>query len=250
MFLGGDLLPHKSMYQSESGVGDSFVRDFLIRKFTLLKEKMDCMYPEVFLIPGNDDHKALFDVITDSEKSELWRNIHNQCITIGKYRLYGYACVPPTPFRIKDWERYDVALNTEPGCISPAAGYHSVPPEYDAEHDTILADLQKLIGDDALDFGVFLFHTPPFDTYLDKAELNTAQIVSVGSKAVRKFIDEKQPFITMHGHIHESARITGQWKQFLGKTCLFSAAHDGPELAVVRFELHNPVSANRVLVKV
>ena len=32
-----------------------------------------------------------------------------------------------------------------------------------------------------------------------------------------------------------------------GETHLFSAAHDGPELALVRFDLENPENAERAL---
>jgi len=52
----------------------------------------------------------------------------------------------------------------------------------------------------------------------------------------------------LHGHIHESARLTGFWKDRIGRTHMFSAAHDGPELALVRFSLENPESATRQLI--
>lgn len=248
VFLGGDLLPHRNFqYQGVTGEAD-FIRDFLIPKFAGLKAKMECNYPDVYLIPGNDDRKALFGNISEGEKADLWRNIHNQCVVLGKYRLYGYACVPPTPFRMKDWERYDINNETGPGCIAPADGIHSTPAEYDIENDTIEAEIKKLVNDDDLEFAVFLFHSPPFSTVLDKAEISIGNYAAVGSKAIRNLIEEKQPYITLHGHIHESARITGEWKQPIQRTWLFSAAHDGPELALVRFELHNPASATRILV--
>jgi Icc-related predicted phosphoesterase len=114
-------------------------------------------------------------------------------------------------------------------------------------------EIQKLINEDNLEFGIFLFHAPPFQSGLDQAEIATVEqeIISipVGSKAVRNFIEEKQPYITLHGHIHESARITGEWRQKTGRTWSFSAAHDGPELAVVKFELHDPVNSSRRLIK-
>jgi hypothetical protein len=34
----------------------------------------------------------------------------------------------------------------------------------------------------------------------------------------------------------------------IGRTHLFSAAHDGPELALVRFDLEDPASATRELI--
>jgi uncharacterized protein len=257
VFLGGDLLPHTSTRQNNNMVADGdFVKDFLFRKFDLLKEKMDCAYPEVFLIPGNDDHKILLEAVADGEKADLWRNLHNHCVVIGKYRFYGYACVPPTPFLIKDWDRFDISKEMEPGCIAPADGYHSVPPDHDPENDSIQHDLQVLIKDDDMKYSVFLFHSPPYQTLLDQAVIKNEifierpSVVNAGSKAIRGLIDESQPYITMHGHIHESARISGQWKQSLGRTMSFSAAHDGPELALIKFDLQDVLSATRRLIKV
>lgn len=257
VFIGGDLLPHRSIQSDQVKDGEKdFTKDFMLRKFSKMKETMDCAYPEIFLIPGNDDLKILFDRLAEGEKTDLWRIIHNQCVIIGKYHFYGYGCVPPTPFRVKDWDRFDISNEIEPGCIAPIDGYHSVQPDHDMESDTIEKDLQNLVKEDNLEFGVFLFHSPPFQTNLDVAELrNTSSekkpsILNVGSKAIRNFIDEKQPYITLHGHIHESVRITGEWKQTLGRTFSFSAAHDGPELAVIKFELNDPVSATRRLIKI
>jgi Icc-related predicted phosphoesterase len=256
VFLGGDLLPHRGKQQSKNMADEGgFVKDFLIHKFALLKETMNCAYPEVFLIPGNDDHKILFEAVADGENTDLWRNLHNHCVVVGKYRFYGYACVPPTPYMIKDWDRLDISKEVSPGCIAPALGYYSVKPDHDPETDTIHNDLQLLTNEDELHFGVFLFHSPPYQTLLDHAtqsDGNPGQQesgINVGSKAIRLFIEERQPYITMHGHIHESARITGEWKQTLGRTQSFSAAHDGTELALIKFELNDPLSATRRLIK-
>ena len=256
VFLGGDLLPHRKIQQSRIQADETdFVRDFLFRKFSLLKETMDCAYPDIFLIPGNDDLKILFDAVAEGEKTDLWRNLHNHCVVIGKYRFYGYGCVPPTPFRIKDWDRFDISKEIESGSISPVNGFHSLPPDHDPENDTIENDLKLLVNDDNLEFGVFLFHSPPYQTSLDYAQLHknssdkTSSFLNVGSKAIRNFIDEKHPYITMHGHIHESARITGEWKQTIGRTLSFSAAHDGTELALIKFDLNDPFSVSRRLVK-
>jgi uncharacterized protein len=256
VFLGGDLLPHTSRSSvTTERESNSFVKDFLIRKFSALKDKMDCAYPEVFLIPGNDDQKLVFEGVAEGEKAELWRNLHNHCIVIGKYRFYGYAFVPPTPFMVKDWDKFDIYKEVEKGCIAPADGFHSLPPEHDLQNDTIQLDLQRLIKDDEMQFSIFLFHSPPHSTFLDQAAFYAGNLVqglayvSAGSKAIREFIEHKQPYITLHGHIHESARISGQWKQSIRRTLCMSAAHDGPELSLVTFELQDPLNSNRRLIK-
>ena len=40
----------------------------------------------------------------------------------------------------------------------------------------------------------------------------------------------------------------GRWQDRIGRTTLFSAAHDGPELALVRFDLEDLGQASRTLV--
>jgi hypothetical protein len=155
---------------------------------------------------------------------------------------------------LKDWEKYDVGGHIPPGCVSPEEGWRSVPvPENMIRHSRIQGDLEKLAGEDSLDRAVFLFHTPPYATNLDRAGLDGMKVdnvpldTHVGSVAVRRFIEAKQPYITLHGHIHESARLTGSWRQRLGKTYLFGGAHDGPELALVSFDLDDPERAKRQL---
>ena len=71
--------------------------------------------------------------------------------------------------------------------------------------------------------------------------------VHVGSIAIRRFIEARQPRLTLHGHVHESARLTGSWQDRIGRTVCLSAAHDGPELALVRFDLDRPEEATREL---
>jgi Icc-related predicted phosphoesterase len=70
----------------------------------------------------------------------------------------------------------------------------------------------------------------------------------VGSLAIRKFIESRQPLITLHGHIHESPTLTGSWRDRIGRTWMFSAAHDGHELALVRFDPRAPERASRELI--
>src|SRR5256885_3557919 len=36
----------------------------------------------------------------------LWHYVHAQKSLLGNFAIYGLAYVPPTPFLLKDWERY------------------------------------------------------------------------------------------------------------------------------------------------
>lgn len=127
-------------------------------------------------------------------------------------------------------------------------------PEHEAKYATIQNDLEQLAGPDPLAQAVFLFHCPPYRSKLDRAALDGRMIdhvpldVHIGSIAIRRFIEARQPLLTLHGHVHESARLTGSWMDRIDQTICLSAAHDGPELALVRFDLQDPAAATRELI--
>lgn len=255
VFLGGDLLPHELISQtSDDKAHQDFINDFLVPGFWKLHETLQDAYPRVFLILGNDDPRFEESAIQDAAKKGVWEYIHKRKSRIDDFSIFGYAYIPPTPFQLKDWERYDVSRYVDPGCISPEEGRRSVPISVTTEkYATIQKDLEGLVGEDDLSRSIFLFHTPPYKTNLDRAALDGQVIdhapldVHVGSIAVKRFIETRQPLVTLHGHIHESARLTGAWREKIGQTHAFSAAHDGPELALVRFKLEDLTTAIREL---
>jgi Icc-related predicted phosphoesterase len=255
VFLGGDLLPFPVPHRpGDAAPIRDFLGDFVIPAFGALREEMGAAYPRVFVILGNDDPAVEEAAVRAGEDSGLWDYAHGRRFAFGEFEVYGYACVPPTPFQFKDWERYDVSRYVPPGSVSPEEGIRSVSvPASVIRHATIQGDLAALTADAAMDRAVLLFHTPPHETVLDRAALDGKRIdhvpldVHVGSIAVRRFIDTRQPWITLHGHVHESARLTGAWRQRIGRTHLFGAAHDGPELALVQFDPRHPDAATREL---
>jgi Icc-related predicted phosphoesterase len=253
VFLGGDLLPRSAFSALQSGQAD-FVRDYLIPAFTRTRDALGGGYPDIFLILGNDDPRSEEKTFVAAAAEGLWHYIHGQKLFFGDFPVYGLAYVPPTPFLLKDWERYDVSRYVPPGCVSPEDGYRSVPTEEsEIKWETIHKSLSSLVGEDPLDRAVFLFHTPPCDTPLDRAALDGKMYeyvpvdLHVGSIAVKRFIEERQPLLTLHGHVHEASRLTSEWKIRIGRTVCINGAHDGPELALVRFDLESPANATRDL---
>lgn len=255
VFLGGDLLPSGLFAAThDESVPEDFVADLLAEGFRRLRGRLGEAYPRVFLILGNDDARAEERHLLELAEEGLWDYIHGRGIPLGRFTVVGYSYVPPTPFAFKDWERYDVSRYVDPGCTSPEEGYRSIPIEArESRYSTIADDLEALAGDESLRNTVFLFHTPPHRTNLDRAALDGKTVdhapldVHVGSIAVRRFIEERQPLLTLHGHVHESARLTGSWRDRIGRTHLFGAAHDGPQLSLVRFDLEALDDATREL---
>ncbi len=255
VFLGGDLLPSGLMGMvSLDPAHRDFVNDFLAPGFERVRNLLGKRYPEVFLVLGNDDGRFEETAFLDVAASGLWVYLHNRSFSFSGYQVFGYAYVPPSPFMLKDWEKYDVSRYVSPGCVSPEEGRRSVPcPENEIKYSTIQKDLAALAGDRALENAVFLFHTPPHETNLDRVANDGKMVdyvpldLNVGSIAVSRFIEQRQPLVTLHGHIHESVRLTGSWRDRIGRTHLFGAAHDGAELALVRFDLEDLNSATREL---
>ena len=253
VFLGGDLFPRStfSAIQSEQA---NFVRDYLVPTFTRARDSLGVDYPEIFVILGNDDPRCEEKGFVAAAGDGLWHYVHQQKFLFGAFPIYGLAYVPPTPFLLKDWERYDVSRYVPPGCVSPEEGIRTVPTEEsETKWATIQKDLASLVGEDSLDRAVLLLHTPPCDTPLDRAALDGKTYehvpldLHVGSIAVKRFIEERQPLLTLHGHIHEAARLSGEWKIRIGRSVCINGAHDGPELALVLFDLESPEAATRDL---
>lgn len=255
VFLGGDLMPSGMGAPRAGGeMPGDFLRDFLGPELSGLKSRLGEAYPRMFVILGNDDVKVAEDALLDLEAGGLLSYAHNRKIGFKSWTVYGYSYISPTPFLLKDWERYDVSRYVDPGSVSPEEGYRSVEiPARDKKYATIKDDLLRLTGKDDLGKAILLFHSPPYDTDLDRAALDGKTVggvpldLHVGSIAIRRFIEARQPMLSLHGHVHESAAITGKWKQTMGRTCMLSAAHGGPELALVKLDLEQPCNATRVL---
>jgi Icc-related predicted phosphoesterase len=181
VFIGGDILLSGLAYsKSRYNSNKSFLHRFLIPSLEFLKYKLKELYPHVFLILGNDDVKSEEPSIIEGESKGVWEYIHNRKKTYFEYSIFGYAFVPPTPFQLKDWERYDVSRYTDPECIAPEDGIHSIPvDEYDLKYSTIKEDLNSLAGINNLDNSIFLFHSPPHNTNLDCANLKGMKIDNV-----------------------------------------------------------------------
>jgi len=254
VFLGGDLLPGPLKSLAAGGPPDDFIRSFMAPGMDSLRSRLGSAYPDIFLILGNDDGRAEEPVIREYEAQGLWHYAHGRKLLMDGHPVFGYSYVPPTPFRLKDWEKYDVSRFVDPGCVHPTEGLRSVKvSSSEIRYSTIARDLKELTEGEDLTRAIMLFHSPPYDTGLDRAALDGRKIdhvpldVHVGSIAIARFIRSQQPMLTLHGHVHESCSITGSWKEEQGRTVMINAAHDGPELALVRFDPEDPGSARREL---
>jgi len=254
VLLGGDLLPHPFAPHAEADRHPDFVADFLVPALVALRARLGDAYPRIVAIAGNDDPRAAEPELQGLATAGLWEYLAGDWTEIDGIPVLGYPYVPPTPFRLKDWERYDVSRFTDPGCLAPEEGWHTTPVDArQLAQATIAADLDRLAAGRDIAAAVLLCHAPPYRTRLDRAALDGRLIdhvpldVHVGSIALRRFIERHGPLAGLHGHVHESARLSGDWREQLGRTWCLSGCCEGPELALVAFDPAAPAQASRRL---
>ncbi|MCK5759709.1 MAG: hypothetical protein KAH33_00345 [Candidatus Delongbacteria bacterium] len=253
IFFGGDILPNP--FSSEWKDKD-FLEDFLIIELLKIKNSLGDKYPKIFIILGNDDGRSQEDDMIKYEDQEIWEYIHNKKVIFNEYSIYGYSYIPPTPFMLKDWEKYDVSRFVDLGCASPEEGSRTIEvSDYEKKYSTIKDDLNEFITTDDLSKTIILFHSPPYKTKLDRADLDGKMIdhvpidVHVGSIAIQRFIANRAPYLTLHGHIHESARLTGSFIDKIKNTTMLNAAHeDTKELCLIKFQLEDLSTITREII--
>jgi Icc-related predicted phosphoesterase len=141
----------------------------------------------LYLIPGNDDDFAIDPILDSDEFRPI--NADGKVLDIpGDLQLLSYGWSNETPWQTP----------------------REVP------EDELYRRLDAL-ADQVVDArrAIFMIHVPPHDSGLDTAPIldqNLRPTVSagdvlrgpVGSTAVRRIIEERQPLLSVHGHIHES----------------------------------------------
>ena len=99
--------------------------------------------------------------------------------------------------------------------------------------DELRSVFERMAGglDDA-EHAIFNLHPPPYETGLDEAPVldenltvqtsaGQARMSPVGSRAVREILEQVQPLLGLHGHIHESAGF-----KKLGRTVAINPGSD------------------------
>lgn len=150
---------------------------------------------KIYCAPGNDDELFIDEVIQEIEIFELAEN--KRLILSDGREMITCAWTNPTP-----WQT----------------------PRECGEGE-LYKRLEKLANQvENLDTAIFNLHAPPYNCHLDecpdldenlkpKAAAGQPIYKPVGSTSVREIIEKKQPFIGLHGHIHE-----GKGSHKIGRT--------------------------------
>jgi Icc-related predicted phosphoesterase len=221
--------------------------EFLLRDLQPLLEKWKLAQPglRVFAIPGNDDCQTVLRALAELEARGLIENIHRTARRMADLTLLGLAFVPPTPFAIKDFERRDTAEDThrEPTwghCVlGTPRGFELIENfgSYLNSLPTLEQELNRLPPSEPTRT-VAVIHCPPYETRCDVLFDGR----HIGSKALRHWIERRQPLLTLHGHIHESPKMSGAFFDRLGVTTVINPGCDYSRPHLVFIDLEKPTA--------
>lgn len=234
VILGGDLTPKNPEQRHVLGQR-AFLNNYF---FPMLKAFIDETGSEVLVIMGNDDYKANLSMMHENRQKCGYVMIDENpyCDSAG-FVFGGYSYVPYTPFQWKDWEKRDLETETDTsfrpdvrseGFIS-CGDNHKIPYSIyeNMAVDSIEANLAEKFGAINPDKLVLVCHAPPYDTVCDYTEIKPeGQCRHVGSRGVRNFIEKYQPRLTLHGHIHDAAEVSGAFCEKIGKTTVVTVSND------------------------
>jgi Icc-related predicted phosphoesterase len=137
----------------------------------------------VLAVAGNCDSGPI-----DERLAQMGVSVHARGVVLGDVGLHGLSAIPPWKGRMYQLTEEELGAALEAG-YAQAAG---------AREHCVLA------------------HVPPHGLSVDRMFLGW----HVGSKALRAFIDERQPALVLCGHIHEARGVTR-----LGRTTVVNCGH-------------------------
>jgi Icc-related predicted phosphoesterase len=236
LLLGGDLAPHAA---GDEGVRRQrvFLQGFFVEFARRVREASPAS--DLLVLMGNDDWSANMDVL-EAHDGDLWRVLHGRAVEVDGVRVAGASWVPFTPFTIKDWERWEDGAPEDPvrleGWVSVAGRLE--PARFDAVRRTptiasALDELEREAGPGAL----YVLHSPPRGTRCDLIGARA----HVGSRAIRAFVERAQPPLVLSGHIHESPRVSGAYRDAIGGSVVVNPGQFGSaRLSGVWFDPERP----------
>jgi uncharacterized protein len=169
--------------QADGGLFDRLVKEDIERWLDIAANRSSAS--EVFVMAGNDDPFYVDDLLTNSRAITF---CDDRVVRVGEHEMISLSWANRTP-----WD-------------SPR----------ELDEDDLYARIKALADQlQRPDTAIFNLHVPPFDSGLDRApeldETLTPKMrggqtvhIPVGSRAVRQAIEDFQPLLALHGHIHES----------------------------------------------
>ena len=136
-----------------------------------LFEPLTSLNLPLLYVPGNCDLSSFFE-----EKIDNAHNIHASCVKIKDHAFIGVGGAP--------------------------SSYLKTPLEF--PEDWLMNSLNRGFAMcSSADKLIVVSHAPPFNTKVDLAYMNR----HIGSRSIRRFVEEKNPLAVFCGHVHETRGI-------------------------------------------
>ncbi len=215
---GGDMLPKQCNRHKEQPI---FINVYLRDYFQRL-QKHDISYLAML---GNDDLLVIDKLFSDicSEFDNVY-DIAGNKVTINGFEFLGMNFILDHPFGCKDRVVTEAHYIPQQQ-LSPVAGisneidydriYNWL--EYSTTKLSCMCDiLNKLPIPSNQQRAVYIMHMPPAGLRLGQLYY---QDLDIGSVDIYEFLKEKQPLLSLHGHIHESPDTEkGKWINHIFQT--------------------------------
>src|ERR687895_400264 len=154
------------------------------RWMQMADERLEESGIECFVSPGNDDQFEVDEIISAAKRVRL---AEGRVVEFGEFQMVSTGWSNRTP-----WDTYR-----------------------EEDEDKLAERLRKMTSQVSAppERTIYNFHCPPYNSGIDDAPEITADMrpkdagrstVPVGSTAVREVIEEGQPTLALHGHIHEA----------------------------------------------
>lgn len=193
-----DFRETKASPDAQEELFRDLIKGRLLEWLSYAEDKLGGTEVQVFAAPGNDDFFEVDEILRSSNVITLIEGkVHH---LTERHEILTTGWTNPTPW------------NTE----------------REASEEDLEKSLRSMISEVAeMERCIFNLHCPPYNSKLDICakldddmrvvyDMGNAILAPVGSTAVRKVIEEVQPMLGLHGHIHEA-----RGEALLGRTlCL------------------------------
>jgi Icc-related predicted phosphoesterase len=172
----------------------------------LAEERIGGSGIQFYMMPGNDDD---FGVDEPIASSDFVINPAGRTLQLNEYHeLVSFDYANPTPWQTpREWSEEEYYRRIKEGASS-------------------IRDITRAL---------FMIHVPPYDSGLDTAPeldknlrprvtMGDVLRIPVGSTGVRRALQELQPLLSMHGHVHEAPG-----RSTVGRTICFNAGSEASQ---------------------
>lgn len=240
LIMGGDITG-KTIVPLVQGVGSTYTAELMGRATTLRSQEDIAQFERKVSNMGDYPYRTTQDelkMFVDSpeeiqtvlrrlqvERLERWLEFADErlgkagvsCFVIpGNWDDPAIDPMLESAQYIKNADGLKVTLPDSYEMIS-VGGSNTTPWHTPREHseEVLARKVQDLISEvKDMDRCIFNLHVPPFDTYIDEAPELTEDLKvvpestkPVGSTTVRTCIEEYQPLLSLHGHVHEGRGV-------------------------------------------